>query len=371
MRDAAKKRSNCQPQKNLVSRLPLLLLLSDAVVAKEIVLDHSLMGTVSGKSSNKKQMMTGYSRRAHHAGSWYSSNRQELDAQLSGFMEPAAKVEVSSTEAPLRGIICPHAGFSYSGPTAAFSYHALQREFQKPDSPVTHILVLHPSHHEYLDGCAVSGATQLESPLGNLLVDDELRNEILKMKSSGSSFTIMEQGVDEREHSGEMQYPFIVKALQKSQSNKQFKVLPIMCGSLSSSQEEEYGKLLAPIVARPNVLCVISTDFCHWGSRFQYQPTPSSTTTMEIHQHIRELDHQGMSLIEMQEPGAFAKYLKETRNTICGRHAIGVWLNAVHANNPKREVLDIEFVKYDQSSQVRSMRESSVSYGSATARRKT
>ena len=64
------------------------------------------------------------------------------------------------------------------------------------------------------------------------------------------------------------------------------------------------------------------------------------------------MDHQGMSYIELQEPGAFAKYLKQTRNTICGRHAIGVWLNAVHANNhannPGLEVLDVRFVKYDQ-----------------------
>jgi AmmeMemoRadiSam system protein B len=76
-----------------------------------------------------------------------------------------------------------------------------------------------------------------------------------------------------------------------------------------------------------------------------------------------------MNYIELQEPGAFAKYLKETRNTICGRHAIGVWLNAVHCNKEKVS-LEIEFVKYDQSSQVRSMGESSVSYASAIARRK-
>ena len=321
----------------------------------------------------------GYYRRcAYHSGSWYSDEPEELDATLSKFMNNVDVVAVRSgggggedptlPQPPLRGVICPHAGYSYSGPTAAYSYVHLQKEIHKPSKTVTTILVLHPSHHVYLDGCAVSGATVLETPCGNLCVDDDVREEILKL----GHFSVMQKTVDEREHSGEMQYPYIAKALGPQNLDK-IKVLPIMCGSISSKQEEMYGKILAPIIARPNVMCVISTDFCHWGHRFQYQPTPTgggTTSTKQIFQHIQELDHQGMSLIELQQPGAFAKYLKETRNTICGRHAIGVWLNAVHWNSLHTEELEIEFVKYAQSSQVTSMRDSSVSYASATARRR-
>ena len=322
-------------------------------------------------------MKAGYIRRAHHAGSWYSSDRATLNETLASFLKDAETEATSSSSSdesssPLRAVICPHAGYSYSGPTAAFSYYHLQQELNRPNSPIKTILVLHPSHHFYLNGCAVSGASYLETPLGNLQVDDDIRQELLILKNSGSShdeFSIMEQGVDEREHSGEMQYPYIAKAA--ASSTAVIKVLPIMCGNISKAQEEGYGKVLAPIVARPEICCVISTDFCHWGKRFQYQPAPASTSSLEIHQHIRELDHQGMRHIELQEPGAFATYLKQTRNTICGRHAIAVWLNAVHCNSHGgAEVLDIAFVRYEQSSQVTSMRDSSVSYGSATARRR-
>lgn len=331
------------------------------------------MGAASGKSN---QGMSGdkisYSRRALHAGSWYSDVRLELDSQL-GTLLSAAEHEINATQSPeggpLRAVICPHAGYSYSGPTAAFSYHHLAVEMRREDSPVQKILILHPSHHVYLDGCAVSGASHLETPVGNLEIDEDLRDEILRLSSRRVSFEIMKKDVDEREHSGEMQYPYIAKALREANKLERVKVLPVMCGGISASQEEEFGKLLAPIIARPEVLCVISTDFCHWGSRFQYQPTGNGTS-QAIHEFIKDLDHRGMQHIEMDEPGAFAKYLKETRNTICGRHAIGVWLNAVHANNPSRETLDISFVKYDQSSQVQSLRESSVSYASATARQR-
>jgi len=72
----------------------------------------------------------------------------------------------------------------------------------------------------------------------------------------------------------------------------------------------------------------------------------------------------------LQNPGAFVEYLKLSKNTICGRHPIAVWLYAIKENKKtKTECLEIEFVKYDQSSQVKSIHDSSVSYASAVARR--
>lgn len=334
-------------------------------------------------------MNQGYHRRAHHAGSWYSEDEEVLDRTLSRYLESAARDheqnDATTASPSLRAIICPHAGFSYSGPTAAYGYHALEQELSKTDSPIRHILVFHPSHHVYLDGCAVSGAQTIATPLGDLPVDSELREDILALGTSRICFSEMERSVDEAEHSGEMQYPFIAK-VQTASNRKTGKtslipILPIMCGNISNSKESEYGKLLGEIVSRKDVFSVISTDFCHWGQRFSYQPRPNTstattttatTTTIEIFEYIKDLDLQGMRHIELKEPGAFADYLKKTRNTICGRHAIQTWLNAVvHSettNNGKHGVLDIEFNKYAQSSQVRSMRESSVSYASAVAR---
>jgi AmmeMemoRadiSam system protein B len=188
----------------------------------------------------------------------------------------------------------------------------------------------------------------------------------------------MTQEEDENEHSGEMQYPFLAHVLSKIQKNNSssdssqptITVLPIMCGSLTTQDEIEYGKLLSPILHRPEVLTVISTDFCHWGRRFQYQPTSSGSShnmqRMKIHEYIAHLDRQGMDLIASQQPGAFAEYLKTTRNTICGRHAVAVWLRAMEVTNTNDKAdLNIRFVQYRQSSQVQSLQDSSVSYASA------
>jgi len=331
------------------------------------------MGTVATKSSsnNKRtskgkmnEVKSGYIRRASHAGSWYSENKNELHAQLTKMMQAAVPVTspnaLSQQNHPLKAVICPHAGFSYSGSTAAYSFQNVQNELEQ-NPAITSIVVLHPSHHVYLDGCALSGASQLETPLGNLQVDDNIREELLATKQ----FTIMDQEVDEDEHSGEMQYPFL--SLAATNANAKVKVLPIMVGSISAKSEAHFGQLLAPILSRFNILTVISSDFMHWGQRFGYQPT---VQCKQIHEHISDLDRRGMNLIQGQDPQAFLLYLKETKNTICGRHPISVWLQAVQTNSSLDvERLDITFVKYAQSSKVMSLRESSVSYASAIALR--
>lgn len=317
------------------------------------------MGSAAGKSIGEGS----YRRRAHHAGSWYDDNPRALHQTLQGYLDSACGTsEPTGGHSGVRAVIVPHAGYRYSGPTAAYSYHALQKALAAPNCAIEHILVLHPAHHVYLQGCAVSGASVLETPIGNLTVDDALRKEILALSPK---FSVMDSSTDDEEHSGEMQYPYLAKIILPgdNKGDKTIPVLPIMCGTLSTSQEESFGQLLAPIIARPNVACVISSDFCHWGSRFRYQPTATPVNSMPIHQFIKEMDHQGMDLITLKQPGAFADYLKNTKNTICGRHAISVWLRAVASVDHNN--LTVKFVKYAQSSAVESMSDSSVSYASA------
>ena len=43
-----------------------------------------------------------------------------------------------------------------------------------------------------------------------------------------------------------------------------------MVGNLSNESEVEYGKILLKYFMNPKNLFVFSTDFCHWGKRFEY-----------------------------------------------------------------------------------------------------
>jgi len=363
------------------------------------------------KQSSRKPY---YTRKAHHAGSWYPNNSHTLNENLSNVMTAAqnemllqSTTEEGDDDGVPRGIIAPHAGYSYSGSTAAYAYLALQEMLSSSSSSsivTCTVLVLHPSHHVYLKGCAISGASTIETPIEPIPIDDDLRSELHKT----GSFSIMDQDTDEAEHSGEMQYPFISKCFTDSMNHSKsssssptttttpplLRVLPIMVGALSTTQEVEFGKLMAPVLARPNIFVVISTDFCHWGDRFRYSPTPTESTGItipssssssssssdttngggqqheQIYQYIERLDRIGMDHISMQQPGAFATYMKDYKNTICGRAPIAVYLNAIDTNKQKGvEQLHLRFVKYAQSGQVRSRQDSSVSYASAIARK--
>jgi len=79
-----------------------------------------------------------------------------------------------------------------------------------------------------------------------------------------------------------------------------------------------------------------------------------------------------MDKISLQEPGAFAEYLREYRNTICGRHPIGVLLNCLDLMKeaPGGGIThDVRFNRYEQSGQVTKKNDSSVSYASGIVNR--
>ncbi|KAF9195402.1 Protein memo1 [Haplosporangium sp. Z 11] len=195
---------------------------------------------------------------------------------------------------------------------------------------------------------------------------------------------------DEDEHSIEMHLPYVYKVFENYID--EIKIVPILIGALTESAERQYGKLLAPYLDDPQNLFIISSDFCHWGVRFDYtyyadedgNVTQSLARlggknfvppgkSQKIFESIRQLDHEGMEKIEQGDHANFCKYLARTKNTICGRHPIGVLLAAL-AETGKDESENnagigtgyrIQFVRYAQSSNVLSTSDSSVSYASA------
>ncbi|XP_014213751.1 protein MEMO1 [Copidosoma floridanum] len=288
-------------------------------------------------------------RRASHAGSWYTENGFELNKQLNNWLSAA-----DLTHGPARAIISPHAGYSYCGACAAFAYRQI--------SPVVvrKIFILGPSHNVRLPGCALSTATVYKTPLYDLQIDQQIKKELVDT----GHFDWMDMDTDEEEHSIEMQLPYIAKVMEDFKDS--FTITPILVGSLTPEREAMYGKLLAPYLADPQTLFVISSDFCHWGQRFRY--TYYDKSCGAIHKSIKNLDQTGMDIIEKLNPPLFTDYLRKYANTICGRHPIGVLLQAVQSlretSNGQR--MSLKFLKYAQSSQCNSMSDSSVSYASAS-----
>ncbi|KAJ1844196.1 hypothetical protein H4S02_002297 [Coemansia sp. RSA 2611] len=319
-------------------------------------------------------------RQATHAGSWYTGSGERLDQELQQWLDsvPAEVAEIEpagdSCAVPVKGvraIIGPHAGYSYSGSNAAFAYKCIDT------ANVKRVFLLGPSHHVYLKRCALSRCTEYATPLGNIRVDQELVGEL----QAAGDWQQMSTRVDQDEHSLEMHLPYIYKVFEDRID--QITLVPIMVGSLDFETEQRYGELLAPYLNDPQNLFIISSDFCHWGSRFRYtfyqesedsQPTfltsrASQPTGVPIWESIRRLDTAGMEAIAQVDHALFREYMDETENTICGNHPISVLLAAVNALYPPDgsdgDGPRLRFIKYDQSSKVHSPSDSSVSYASA------
>ena len=196
----------------------------------------------------------------------------------------------------------------------------------------------------------------------------------------------MSTRTDEDEHSLEMHLPYIYHTLSHKSSSIA-PLIPILVGNTSRQTEKDFGELLAPYLADSRNLFVISSDFCHWGSRFGYTYyVPSSSAHVKdgsnlspsskvkdppIADSIGRLDQAAMDAIESGSHDAFLANLKDTENTVCGRHPIGVIMAAIEVLKGEGKVESdkgvFQFVRYARNKDVHSPRESSVSYASAFA----
>ncbi|KAF3909488.1 hypothetical protein AA313_de0203425 [Arthrobotrys entomopaga] len=323
-------------------------------------------------------------RPASHAGSWYTDDKEDLDSELGGYLArvPDSIDGIAIPPDGARVIIAPHAGYSYSGPAAAWAYKSLNLK------DIKRVFILGPSHHVYLDGCALTSHATYSTPLGSLPIDLTATSAL----SATNKFTRMSPTTDSDEHSIEMHLPYTYKTLITHFGSQDAipPVVPILVGGISTRKEKEFGVLLADYLDNPENAFIVSSDFCHWGDRFSYQHYTSSPTSaatqlskygkapagQPIWKSIEALDRRAIEAIETGVHDNFAEYLKETRNTVCGRHPIGVVMAGLEEVVRRRRERGVEaneatgrfkFVRYEQSSQCTKASDSSVSYASAFA----
>ncbi|KAI0126617.1 MEMO1 family [Xylariales sp. AK1849] len=325
-------------------------------------------------------------REASHAstdyqrGGWYKGDANELSSELENNLSKVPDT-IDDSNLPVPGariIIAPHAGYSFSGECAAWAYKCLDL------SKAKRVFILGPSHTYHFYGCALTRYAKYATPLGDLTVDEAVTQEL---KDTAKFSDIKNKnGVDHdvEEHSLEMHLPYVYKRITETFSHEaQYPtIVPIMVGDNNGPEEKAFGTVLAPYLKDPDNAFVVSSDFCHWGSRFSYtRYTPegdvkkitslrSTPSNPPIHESIKLLDQLAMDAIETGKHDEFVNNLAHTKNTVCGRHPIGVAMAALEAlaeGNPEAGKHRFKFVRYERSSLVEDISDSSVSYASAYA----
>lgn len=322
-------------------------------------------------------------RSATHAGTWYNGNASRLRLQIEGFFEDCSKGDNSIDAVKgARVLIGPHAGYTYSGARLAETFKVWDT------SKVKRVFVLGPSHHVYFKGFAmVSNFDYFETPLGNLKIDKEVVENLVDKSSTGSSkacFRYMPDEVDEEEHSIEMHAPYIYYSTEQLPQGMP-SIVPIVISALDDHLNENLVRALSPYFESEENTFIISSDFCHWGSRFNYTAYLSklpeghvksldivyllrlriNSLSVPIYKAIEYLDKDAMKIASTGSLAQWKKYISTTENTICGQKPFTVvlmLLEELKKKQPQYSSSNFKWVGYSQSSQVTSVLESSVSY---------
>jgi hypothetical protein len=159
-----------------------------------------------------------------------------------------ARAETASYAGTAIGIIAPHAGYQYSGLTAAHAYLAAR------NTSFDTIVVVAPSHREYFDGISVYGGSAYATPLGEVGINEDLREQLV----SGDAIIEISSSGHGEEHALEVQLPFIQRLRQN------ISLLPVVMGDQRRPYCTHLGERLAAVLAGSRALLVASSDLSHY-----------------------------------------------------------------------------------------------------------
>jgi len=246
------------------------------------------------------------------AGTWYSADTDLLKEQINEFFEKASSRPIDNVTA----LILPHAGYQYSGRTAAMGLKTAGRKYKR-------IVVIGPSHRVPMEEVlSVSRATHYETPMGQVPLDVEFISELLKHPV----FQNVPE-TDKYEHSVQIQVPL----LQYCQAG--FKLVPIVAGSCSQETIDTVGNILNSLIDN-ETLVIASSDFVHYGANYGYVPF-----RQDIPEQIKKLDMGAYEYIAKLDGPGFLDYRRKTGATICGYVPIAILLSML-SNTAEAHLID-------------------------------
>jgi len=252
------------------------------------------------------------------AGSYYPRDKETLRQQINNFLDQTI---IPPLENIPQIIILPHAGYTFSGQTAAYGIKAIAKaDFDR-------IILIGPSHQDTFKGIALYQGDAWQTPLGEVEVDQKFNQKLIKENEN----IFFRNQAHQREHCLEVELPFLQSVF------KEFKIVPIILGPLS-----DYASLLAQILAEQmddKTLVIISSDLSH------YPP----------YEIANRVDHQTINAILSGEVENFKQSIEQStqkypdlKTCACGEQAISTGMILAK----KLGLAEIELLHYTNSGDV-------------------
>lgn len=227
------------------------------------------------------------------------------------------------------GMICPHAGYMYSGPIACHSYYSIS------SMPIELAIIVGPNHWGL--GCSVASMKDAtwETPLGSVEVDGESAMELKKL----ANIVELDYFSHSKEHSLEVQVPMLQETFPDS-----FKILPIAMINQDPNAAREVGEAIAKIAEKKKSIIIGSSDFTHY----------------EENEFAHKQDEALIEPILKLDVEEFYQVLEEKKVTACGYGAIASTMIACKKLGAKEGKL----LKYATSGDITGEKSQVVGYAS-------
>ena len=228
------------------------------------------------------------------SGRFYPSEPSELLAVIEECSSQKTGAKFCEVEArgELRGLVMPHAGYVFSGPMASIGIKRLSLEKVLP----SRILILGPKHTFLGAQASVAACNRWKTPLGDVEIDVELRDSLVKTGSFSA-----DDSAHLQEHSIEVQLPF----LQNLYGDKPFRVVPLALGFTDLLRCCAWACSIREVLAAEkfkDVFVLVSSDFSH--------ETPRD--------RAYKLDSEAIALIEQMDSKGFYDLVVDENRSICG-----------------------------------------------------
>jgi MEMO1 family protein len=272
-------------------------------------------------------------RRPAVAGQFYPSDPKELseliDACYTHRLGPGRAPPANATDADFVAVVCPHAGYVYSGPVAAHSYLHVS-SMRKPEL----IVVVAPNHYGIGSGVSTFSEGEWETPLGRMRVDAAASQKLTGLCEVVS----IDPDAHRLEHSLEVQLPFLQRIFGDS-----VPFLPVSLVFQDPETTSALGEALAGVVKGKRAILVASSDLTHYESAAS----------------AREKDTALIQQVLKMNVDGFYSTLERFEVTACGYGAIATVMHAASALGLKKA----ELLKYASSGETTGDNLQVVGYG--------
>lgn len=265
------------------------------------------------------------------AGMFYPDGKKELkklikDCFLHNF--GPGKIPPSNIKKKIFGVICPHAGYVYSGPVACYSFYEISADLPEI------FIIIGPNHWGVGSSVSTMIDSKWQTPLGEVEVDSKIAEEISKI----TEVVEIDNFSHSREHSLEVQIPMLQEIAID------FKIVPIALINQSKDIAVKVGSAVAKIARKNKVMIIGSSDFTHY----------------ETNEFAHEQDAALIEPILKLDVDRFYDVLHERDISACGYGAIASTMIACKEIGATKG----ELLKYATSGDIAGDKSSVVGYGS-------